>query len=163
MAYRIVDETGHWTIPAGMTITRNREPDNTFSFDKTTILEAFWSGSAPTVTDSSFQQFVQSRAAYDPYQFFVAIKEWDPNRTYTQMGERVRAVGGRITLKADGHADVAAEISDGSMSANNGNGQIYFVYVKSPEAMVSGVSYRLVDTSGHWIIGDGIRVMRPVR
>lgn len=134
-----------------------------FSFDKTTINEAFWSGDVPKTLPKEFVEYYKQQYAYkyDPNLFFIAIKEWDFTQDHSQMKQRLIEVGSRLLLKAEGHKDIEAEMNGRTMTAGDGLSQLYAVKVINTEDMVSGVKYRIIDETGHWIVNEDVYVERP--
>lgn len=133
-----------------------------FSYDKTTITEAFWSGTVPKTLPKGFIDWYKSLDTYKykDHELLISIDEWD-NNNEDQMGERIRKVGGRLLLQAKGYKDLRLVITEGSMTNGDGSAQVYFAYIENVEDIVSNVKYNIVDSSGHWIVADGVYVERP--
>ncbi len=163
--YKIVDTTGHWVVNNDVTVERkeNLQKETSFSYDKTTINEAFWSGDVPEKLPSEFAVFYKLQDIYrfDPNVFFIAINEWDSTKDYSQMAERLSEVGSRLQLRAHGYKDVEIELNGHTITVGNGLAQVYFVNIINGNDFVSGVKYKIVDTTGHWIINDDVFVKRP--
>lgn len=141
-------------------VTVEPEP---FSYEQTTIIEAFWSGTAPRTLPTEFVEWFKTtdNYKYDANKLLLAIAEWDASKNHRQFGERLAVTGNFLTLQAPGHKDVKIDLSRGSM---NGYGaQLYVGSIVNGNDMVSGVKYQIVDPSGHWVIPDGVYVMRPNR
>jgi len=131
-------------------------------YDKTTIIEACWSGSVPKTISKNMAEYVKNQFSYNENILLLCIDEWRFGYGHNQMDERMEKTGGTLTLRAKGYKDVTIEYN-GSCTSGDGNGQAYIMYVKNSEDMVSGVKYQIVDTTGHWIIADGVYVERPKR
>lgn len=136
-----------------------------FSYEKTTIVDAFWSGTIPEKLPRNVQIMFEDGppSQYSDNTFHIAIKEWDNTKDYKQMAERVFRVDNKLILRAEGYKDVQADISPGSITAGDGSGQVYVCFLNNKENMVSGVKYKLVDNSGHWIIPDDLYIERPIK
>lgn len=132
-----------------------------FSYDKTTIIEAFWSGTTPKTMPKSMAEWVKENHPYDDRSLFFSIEEWQ-HGNHDQMDERIKKVSGEFILRAKGHKDIKV-VCTGSTSNGTGNAQAYSLYVMNPQDMVSGVKYEIIDKTGHWIVCDGVYVERPVQ
>lgn len=134
-----------------------------FSYDKTTIIDAFWSGTISESLPKPFaEEFKSSELSnYSKDSFFIAIAEWDNNNNYEQMGERIKKVGGKLTLKSKGYKDLKVSMNGDSMT--NGEVNLYIARVRNPQDIVSGVKYRIYDITGHWVVMDDVYVERPKR
>lgn len=132
-----------------------------FSYDNTTIIETFWSGTISQSLPKSFVEWYKTTELYNysESKFFISIAEWDNNKRHEQMGERIDKVGGKLTLKAEGYKDIQVYLNGDSMS--DGQVQLYIARVENPQDMVSGVKYRIYDSTGHWVIMEDVYVERP--
>ena len=88
-----------------------------FSYDKTTINEAFWSGTLPKNVSDDFINFFKTTEGivFRSNMMFISISEWDSTKNSAQMDERLNQVGRNLTLKASGYKDIRIELS-GSMT-----------------------------------------------
>ncbi|TAH64832.1 MAG: hypothetical protein EWM47_11860 [Anaerolineaceae bacterium] len=130
-----------------------------FNYDKTTIIEAFWSGTVPKTMSKSMADYLAEYHPYDDRTLFLSIDEWQHGND-SQMDDRIKKVGGEFILRAKGHKDIDI-VYTGSTTNGSGNAQAYSMYVRNPQDMVSGVKYELIAKSKHWIIYDGVYVERP--
>ncbi|MFZ5827693.1 MAG: stalk domain-containing protein [Bacillota bacterium] len=133
-------------------------------YEKTTIDDAWWSGSAPTrlhiAIGGRWLSFPGNE--YAPGAFFVSVAEWDTAKGREQMDERLRAVGGPFTLRADGHKDVTFTLSPHMAGTLSGiQHQIYLATVENPQDLASGVAYRIIPPNAHWVVPADLRVTRP--
>lgn len=149
-----------WNNPPLSTKQNNESSE---FYDNTTILEAFWSGEEPQRLPAEFVHYYKQSELYKyhPDIFAISIKEWDPAVDHEQMSDRIHRAGGKLFLKADGYTDVTFEMRGDSMTAGDGSAQVYLAYIKNIEDLVSGVKYRIMDDTGHWIINEDVCVMRP--
>lgn len=131
-----------------------------FNFNKTTITEAFWSGSIPDTLPNDLITHYQKIYPYQHNLFLIRIAEWDLSSDYNQMSIRLEKVTDTMTLRAEGYKDVRFKLS-GSSSSGFGEVILYNAYLLNEPDMVSGVKYRIVDETGSWIPVDGVYVMRP--
>jgi hypothetical protein len=140
-------------------IEMKKEP---FSYDKTTITEAFWYGTVPKTLPDSFTDWYVRETGKNVNKgiLMISIYEWDPGNP-DQMGERIRKVSGKLTLKAKGYKDIVVEMNGGSMTSGKGDAQLYFAYVHNPDDIVPGVKYTITDTTGHWKVMDGVYAELP--
>lgn len=131
-----------------------------FSYDKTTIVDAFWSGTISKNLPKSFTDWFKTSDLYNYHKdiFLISIAEWDYNNNHDQMDERIKEVGETLTLKAKGYKDLKVKLR-GSMTSGEVN--LYVAFVENPQDMVSGVKYKIYDSTGHWIIMDDVYVERP--
>lgn len=141
------------------------ENSKVFSFNKTTIIETFWSGDVPQKLPVDFvEHYKQGEfCKYNPSIFYIAIKEWDFSHDYPQMSERIKAVGGKLLLRAKGYKDVEVEMNGDSMTSGDGSGQIYLAYVRNDNDLVPEVKYEIVDTTGHWIVDKDVYIERKAQ
>lgn len=142
-----------------------QEESQPFGYEKTTVTEAFWSGTLPQSLPLAFINFYmgEEASAYSPDVFFISIREWNPEMNHEQMSERIKRVGGGLTLRAENCSDVEVEMDGGSMTSGGGDAQIYFVRVKNPDVMLPGVKYKIVDTTGYWKINPNVFIQKPAK
>jgi hypothetical protein len=135
-----------------------------FSYNTTTITEAFWYGTVPrTLPDNFTDWYVREMGTTVKKEIlFISIYEWDHGNA-DQMGERIRRVKGRLTLKAKGHKDIIVEMNGDSITSGMGDAQIYFAYVQNPDDIVPGVKYTITDATGHWKVIDGAYAELPAK
>ncbi|MDF2891623.1 MAG: hypothetical protein K0R80_1990 [Clostridia bacterium] len=133
-----------------------------FSYDTTTIVEAFWSGTSPSKLSDEFTEFYKQTelSTYHDNLLMISITEWDRSKGSEQMGDRLDKVGNILTLKSEGYKDVKIDLNNGSMSSGAGE-QFYVARIINVKDMVSGVKYKIYDDKGHWIIPSDIFVIRP--
>lgn len=136
--------------------------DKPFSYDKTTIIDAFWSGEEPKCFSEDFTDFIKKSflAKYDDKTFAIVIAEWDRKNDSRQMNERLNKVGNTLILKAEGYKDAIIKLDGGSMSNENGE-QLYVATLQNSNDIISGVKYRIYDKNGHFVVSDGVYVIRP--
>lgn len=138
-------------------------------FDKTTIIEAFWSGEIPQKAPAPIQDTISENfhMFYNPAICFISIVEWelreDPQTIHEQMGERIEKVGGDFVFTAEGYPDIRASANGGSVTFNDGSGLYYYLYIENHEDVVAGVNYRIASTSGHWIVNEDVRIVKPAQ
>ena len=134
-----------------------------FSYDKTTIIDAFWSGSVPVSLPKNFVDFLVTVPdfKYSANTLLISIAEWDSTKDYSQMEERLKKAGRIVVLKATGYRDVTIEMNGGSITSGQGDAQLYWATVKNPNDMVSDVRYKVTASSGYWTISEDVYVVRP--
>lgn len=170
--YKIYDNSGHWLVNRDVFVTKpnikekasNNINNKKFSYDKTTINEAFWSGTIPQKLPANFINYYKQGNSYlyDPNLFFISILEWDNTEDYPQMRERIREVGGKLVLKAKGYKDVPFDITEHSITVP-ASGQVYFAQISSDNNMIPGVKYKIYDNTGHWIVDKDVVVVKPIK
>ncbi len=143
-------------------IVEVKEPP--FSYDKTMITEVFWTGTLPKTLSKPFVEWFKGIPAYNYSEFtlLISIAEWDFNDDASQMQKRLDKVGNELILRAEGYKDVEIFMDGGTITDGMGTAQIYYALVRNPQDMVSGVKYRIIDNTGHWVVMDGVYVERPV-
>ena len=122
------------------------------------IIGAYWNGTLPNR---------KAEPKPDIPHFWIIINEWLKEKDVTQLYEFSSRAARQITLKAQGHPDIKAVITKGTIAMENLKGFMFKIKDEDFPKMIPETPYTInienVSAIYKWIVEDGVSLVRPKR
>jgi len=122
------------------------------------IIAAYWDGALPNR---------KAEPKPDVPHFWILINEWLKEKDVSQLYEFSTRAARELTLKAQGHPDIKAVITKGTITMENLRGFMFKINDEDFPKMVPDISYTIhienVSAIYKWIVEDGVSLVRPRR
>jgi len=97
--------------------------------------------------------------------FFISVREWLKEQNAQQLYDFSALAAREITLKAEGHPDIEAVITKGTIAMSNIRGYWFTINEEDLNKMVPDTPYTIhidnISAIYRWIVEDGVTLTRP--